>query len=216
MNLASPPLTSAVKTQRIALGIALGMMLLIVIYLLVSIFNADGTAYVIIDLLLLAVVIALQVFYIRRILSDWMEMSSARRCWTVIAAIIIPPVVAFAGIVLAGVALFLWIGSIFLGVSGSAGSSGSSGWTGPSGPAGWKPDFGSYWGNDRVTYGSDGRATWVGEDEVKYDSSGTPTWVGQRKVTDGSDGRPSWIGGDRVIFGSNHESPAWIGDRKVT
>ena len=210
MTQATPPTANAVKTQRIALGIALSTMLLIATYLLVSIFNADGTAYVIIDLLLLAAVITLQVFYIRRIMSDWMDMSSLRRCWTVIAAVIIPPVVAFAGIVLAGVALFLWIGSVFLGLSGSSGR------TGPAGSAGWKLDFGSYWGDDRVTYGADGRPAWVGDDEVKYDSTGTPRWVGQRKVTSGSDGRPSWIGGDKVTYGSTRESPAWIGDRKVS
>lgn len=94
------------------------------------------------------------------------------------------------------------IGSLF-GISHGRASSGSS-----------IPPFGSWWGDDRVRVGGDGRPTWIGDAKVMYGSDGKPVLIGDRKVLYGGDGRIAWVGGDRVLYGDDG-SVAWIGERRV-
>lgn len=222
VNNNSAPLPDTTKSQQYMLFAVAGMVLLTLIYLLLIIPNARNAEELFFDLLLVGIAIGAQLYYIKRIRSDWQTMTKERRWQTGIAALIIPPVVAVVGTFLAAIAFpILIIALILRAIFGSRSIGGRSIGFGSigfrsNGANAWTPNFGSYWGNERVIQGSDGQPLWVGSDEVKYGSNGKPIWVGDREVKYGADGRPAWTGDDRVIFGSDRQSPEWIGDRKVS
>ncbi len=122
------------------------------------------------------------------------------------------PVVAYAGVWLAVlvmlaavvIAAICLVGLVKGGLSNSVGRGGAS-----SGNR-----LGSWWGNQKVLYNSDGTPTWIGNDKVIADSDGTPTWIGNQKVLHDSGGNVTWVGEDHVIKGSDG-TPTWVGDRKV-
>jgi len=113
----------------------------------------------------------------------------------------LPFVIILAAIVIAAIWL---VGLVTGGLSNSVGRGGAS-----SGNR-----LGSWWGNQKVLYNSDGTPTWIGNDKVISDSDGTPTWIGNQKLLHDSSGNVSWVGEDHVIKGSDG-TPTWVGDRKV-
>lgn len=118
-------------------------------------------------------------------------------------------VIAFfitAVVILAGVAFILSMGSSHTDIFGMPRPRTSG--------ANTMPPFGSWWGDDRVQSGRDGRPTHIGDDKVTYGPNGQPILVGNREVMYGSDGKPAWIGEDRVQYGRDG-SIAWIGNRRV-
>ena len=192
--------------QKITMCAIGGMMLLVLAIFIGNVATSPGGFDIVLLLLMAAIALGLQGYYFKRVLSEWDGMTNGKRWWTAFAGVMVPPTVAFVAPIVAALALFLWIVSIFFGEGTSGRSSRRSTSSGP--------NFGSWWGEDRVISGAHGQPIWVGDDEVKYGADGKPAWVGEREVKYGSDGNPVWVGDDEMTYGGNG-TPKWVGDREI-
>jgi hypothetical protein len=147
-------------------------------------------------------------YYFNRVSNEWDALESGGRWKLGLAAVFIPCLIASLFVV----GLILLFVAFLMGGLGDAFSGNPTPGMGHKKQAQPAGSFGSWWGNDRVTFGHDGRVSHVGDDRVIYDGDHI-SWVGDNKVTYGADGKPSWIGSQRVVNGD--DGPTWIGDQKI-
>lgn len=197
-----------------------GTVLLALVYLVLILHHARNVEDAFFDFLLVGIIIGVQYYYITRIRDNWQAMTKERRWWTGVAAFIIPPIAAVLGGILAvfGIVfgIIILVARLFWGSSRSLSLGFRLTGVRSTDSTAWTPDFGNWWGNERVIRGPNGQPLWVGDNEVKYGSDGMPIWVGNCEVKYGVDRRPAWIGDDKVIFGSDGQVPKWIGDQKIS
>lgn len=148
-NISVPDTT---KSQQYLLYAVAGMTLLTGFYLISLLDKARNPAEVAFDLFLGGIVVGLQIYNINRIRSKWEAMTKARQCWIGVTALTVPPIAAIVGGLLSVLALIIWVASFFFrSIRFRSVDSGSIDSRSLDSTA-WKPDFGSYWGNERASY----------------------------------------------------------------